>query len=437
MHRLALPWLVLSISACTPAWSEKVDDGEVPDGDAVMDDPSDDTGITGEPDPDTDGDTDGDADTDADGGPVDRDEDADGGPPPDDGSTDRDEDADGGPPDGGPPDGGPPDGGPPDGGPPDGGPPDGGPPDDGSSGDDGGGPSDDADEGPADETGDDGDGGPPDDDEPECEDLDALGAEDLGDATGESIASGTTDDMTDFYESDCARPEEDGVDQLFTWKSPRDGCYRFTTEGSSYDTILSFHTACDLVEFDCDDDGGPYPSSVLVRAFDRDDDLVIGLDSWSYDDESGEYLLTIEMLSTDLVIDDILGSGTGEYVVLGSTIDASDDYAGACSETGGPDKAYEWTAPTTGCWEFSTLYSGFDTVLRLYEPDGETCAGSGELDCDDDGAAGRTSALQTELAEGESIVVVVDGYDAGDSGLFALHVFECESTDEPDAEGGS
>ena len=102
---------------------------------------------------------------------------------------------------------------------------------------------------------------------------------------------------------------------------------------------------------------------------------------------------------------------------------------GGCdsSSGSGPEKTYRWSPPYDGCWEFDTEESSFDTVLRVWDPAGATCSSSTELDCDDDGGGSdRTSVLEAEFFSDESYIIVVDGYDSGDSGLFALSINACE-----------
>ena len=395
MNRTVVTLLAIAGLGCSPSWSEKADATDGADVDTVVDDQNNDTGTASERDtgaPDEGGDD-----------PPNDDESDDGGVPPGDDESNDDDD----PPDGDEDEGLPES-------------------------------EEDSDETPPDDDSEDeaeGDGEVPEDAEGACEDLDALGIIDLGDETGIEVAIGTTDDMDDAFGSSCAE-DDDGVDQLFRWTSPSEGCFSFNTEGSSYDTVLSFLTECELDEYECDDDGGTYPTSRIIQEIDADAPMVIGVDSWDYDDESGEYVLNIELLDTDIVADIELEGATGEYVALESSVDATDDFSGGCSDVGGRDIAFGWTAPREGCWEFRTQYTGFDTVLRLFNPEDPPCAGSGELACDDDGGPGTTSALEYDLSEGQAIVVVVDGYEADDFGLLALHIAECSDVPEDDGGGG-
>ncbi|HWB82379.1 MAG TPA: hypothetical protein VG755_45770, partial [Nannocystaceae bacterium] len=82
----------------------------------------------------------------------------------------------------------------------------------------------------------------------------------------------------------------------------------------------------------------------------------------------------------------------------------------------GPDVAFAWTAPSAALWTFSLVGSSYDTVITLQSPD---CGGS-ELACNDD-FSGLQSETTANLAAGESVIVVVDGYNSN-SGSYTLAI---------------
>lgn len=113
--------------------------------------------------------------------------------------------------------------------------------------------------------------------------------------------------------------------------------------------------------------------------------------------------------------------------VEGSTAMREDGYAGsACGVGGGlavEDAAFRFTAPAAGFYRLSTEGSAFDTVLSVRRG---SCAGR-EMVCNDDAVDGVThSALTLELAECETVTLVVDGADAVAIGDFALTVSASE-----------
>ena len=119
-----------------------------------------------------------------------------------------------------------------------------------------------------------------------------------------------------------------------------------------------------------------------------------------------------------------LGTATGVAVYQGTLTDAGDQHPpGDCTRLGSgelsPDVAIRWTAPAAGRYHFSTYGSDADTVIALYPAD---CDYPGELACDDDERPVETSALTYEAAEGQSMVIVVSGYDEYAEGALFLHI---------------
>jgi len=78
------------------------------------------------------------------------------------------------------------------------------------------------------------------------------------------------------------------------------------------------------------------------------------------------------------------------------------------------------TAPADGTYTFTTSPDAttIDTVLYLLD----TCEGDA-IACDDDGGVGSASRIQVDLVAGQTVLVVVDGYDADEVGAFELLVF--------------
>ncbi|HJL15174.1 MAG TPA: hypothetical protein RMH99_05935 [Sandaracinaceae bacterium LLY-WYZ-13_1] len=106
-------------------------------------------------------------------------------------------------------------------------------------------------------------------------------------------------------------------------------------------------------------------------------------------------------------------SGSG-LLTSDTTVGAGAELSGTCGGDGAPELAFEWTAPTAGTWVFDTVGSDYDTVL--YARSG--CAGA-ELACDDD-TDGLQSEITVDLAAGQTIVLVVDGF-GGSDGAFVLN----------------
>lgn len=110
--------------------------------------------------------------------------------------------------------------------------------------------------------------------------------------------------------------------------------------------------------------------------------------------------------------------------VSGTTVGAPDVLTPSC-QTGGPERAFTFTAPNTGEYIFHTQGSSFDTVLSVRS------AGCIELACNDDSGFDLTSSVVVSLSAGEQVLAIVEGFQ-GEFGSFNLHVVEappCPGTD--------
>jgi hypothetical protein len=111
-----------------------------------------------------------------------------------------------------------------------------------------------------------------------------------------------------------------------------------------------------------------------------------------------------------------LGSALGSPVVSSSTCGVANQYAPSCASSSAPDQSYLWTAPFAGTFTFSTLGSGFDTILHIYD-----AATGATLGCNDDSAGTLQSSIDLTLRAGQQLQLVVDGYSSA-CGNFALNI---------------
>lgn len=111
---------------------------------------------------------------------------------------------------------------------------------------------------------------------------------------------------------------------------------------------------------------------------------------------------------------DLMASGSG-VLATGSTTGQGADLVGSCGGDRAADLAFTWTAPSAGTWRIDTYGSDFDTVLYAL-----TDCGGTELACNDDGETGFQSEIVLELAAGQTVVLVVDGFGS-DTGGFVLN----------------
>ncbi len=114
-------------------------------------------------------------------------------------------------------------------------------------------------------------------------------------------------------------------------------------------------------------------------------------------------------------------------------IDERASTAGGTSAHPGPDCGggaasdvwFQWTAPRAGVYDISTEGSAFDSVLTII--DGARCDVGPQLACNDDQGMVRQARVSIELAECQTITIVVDGYGAGDEGDVHLTISGRES----------
>lgn len=110
-----------------------------------------------------------------------------------------------------------------------------------------------------------------------------------------------------------------------------------------------------------------------------------------------------------------LGSATGAAVAMGSTVGQGNDFSPGCVGPNGQDVQLVWTAPVGGSYTFDTTGSSYDTILYVLED----CVGV-ELACNDDTMM-LLSEVTVNLSAGQSVIVVIDGYDTS-AGNYVLNV---------------
>jgi hypothetical protein len=236
---------------------------------------------------------------------------------------------------------------------------------------------------------------------------------DLGGALGDAVASGTIAGATDDLTISCAGGG--GADAVYLWTAPAAGTYTFDLSGSQYDTGMAlFDPDCSGAEMVCNDDALGLTSQI-TSDFAAGESVLVAVDG--YNGATGSFVLGINAGSAPSYAcadGGDLGSATGS-VASGSTAGAVDDWAASCAADG-PDIVYTWTAPSAAMYTFSLAGSSYDTLLTLQSPD---CGGS-ELACNDD-FGGLQSQLSANIAAGETVLVVVDGYNTN-SGSYTLAI---------------
>ena len=264
----------------------------------------------------------------------------------------------------------------------------------------------------------------------DCEDSDcsALFActcpeEDLGSSLGSTIASGSTTGQGDELAGSCGG--EGSPDVTFSWVAPAEDRYTFDLTGSdrNFDTVLYvLDEGCLGTEMACNDDASDVQSAAQV-------DLVAGQRVTVVVDgvrgNHGGFELNVEPLSS--CPDGTLGSVLGEGAARGSNEGQGATFFASCARSG-RDVTYTWTAPDDGEYVFDTRGSDYDTVLHVRDGD---CSGE-ELACSDDDAPNYASELEVELRAGQTVTLVISGFNgrpegpgslpAGGEGNFVLNI---------------
>jgi hypothetical protein len=226
--------------------------------------------------------------------------------------------------------------------------------------------------------------------------------------------------------------------------APTDGTYAFDTRGSAFDTVLGVYDGCAGNELACNDFGPAGDALAIVDllagqsvtvvvdgmygasgAFDLEVLEVLPEEIGCTDDADDDLDGLVDCVDPDcaadgacaLVCPDDVLSGALPIVVNASTVGETADHEASCAPTvGASDLAWEFTAPAAANYRFDTAGSTFDTVLTVLDG----CGGA-ELACNDNAGGGVQSGVQVALAAGQTVVVVVDGWDTA-SGPVTLNV---------------
>ncbi|MFO7561338.1 MAG: hypothetical protein R6X02_01740 [Enhygromyxa sp.] len=197
--------------------------------------------------------------------------------------------------------------------------------------------------------------------------------------------------------------------------APWSGSFMFDTGGSSFDTVLYVHEGkCGEAELTCNDDFIGLDSRVVVELA-QGEVITLSVDGTGAF-EQGLFKLTISEAVVPVCEPEFIPPNL-PAVVLDDTTGADSQLASGCGGEGAPERVYQFVAPGPGSYRFDTFGSSFDTVLYLLDE----CDGP-PLACNDDAGFDLQSELVVQLAGGEQVLVVVDGFGPGDAGHFLLNV---------------
>jgi hypothetical protein len=113
--------------------------------------------------------------------------------------------------------------------------------------------------------------------------------------------------------------------------------------------------------------------------------------------------------------DQDLGSAMGAAVASGNTALSDNDLNPSCGAGDALDEVLRFVAPAAGQYTFSTAGSTYDTILALFSD----CAT--QLACNDDANGTLQSQLVRNMAAGEVVLILVDGYN-GATGDWVLNI---------------
>ncbi|HEX2837636.1 MAG TPA: hypothetical protein VHN77_05870, partial [Phycisphaerales bacterium] len=222
-----------------------------------------------------------------------------------------------------------------------------------------------------------------------------------------------------------------GNDVWFKFEPQCDGNAIFDTFGSSFDTVLSVHSACPTVlggntSITCNDDANfaaPHNRDSLVT-FNFTGGETYYVRVTGYNQSSGQFVLrhlyTYQQNNDTCATAASVGSsfGTWNFNTCVATNSAFGLSCGSATNAYN-DIWYRWNATTTGPINVNTCGTTFDTVLTVYQGTQQNCptGASPVVACNDDHADGCSignPSLQSDLTftaqAGQSYMIRVGGY---------------------------
>lgn len=244
-----------------------------------------------------------------------------------------------------------------------------------------------------------------------------------------SSVDGHTDNGFAMLSAVCTDQPTTGKELVYTFTSPADGFYEFTTTSTNdfADTVLFLlDETCDGEQLACGDEtdstmGAAVTTSNIAKYLKADQVVQVVVDGKVF--TGTEFTLTVDEVQADC-IDEVITDSL-PITVMGDTTGRPNRMTGTCFGESG-DYSFEWTVPATATYQIDTIGSSpghEDTVL--YVLDGNDCAGE-ELACSDDVMLGmdRDSKLEVDLAQDQVVTIVVDGWSGSIEGPFTLNIQE-------------
>lgn len=214
----------------------------------------------------------------------------------------------------------------------------------------------------------------------------------------------------------------------WAWTAPANGSATISTEGSSFDTVLSVYTGTALTKLSVvaeDDDSDAGTVSLVTFRAQAGVTYVIAVDGFGGD--TGSIRLSVNL---DKGLPPANDDFANRIPVMGVSCCASGSNLHASKESQEPDNPlneggasvwWSWTAPANGMVTIDTIGSEIDTILAVYA--GNSLSQLTLVDCDDDSGGDLTSQVNFAATVGSTYQIAVDGFD-GASGNIVLNLEE-------------
>jgi hypothetical protein len=255
----------------------------------------------------------------------------------------------------------------------------------------------------------------------------------------------TTTDVTAStadFDMSCDSPVS-GADEGLSFTAPAEACYDFTLASTGWATAFGIYSECGGEELACnastdyvlDTDiwSYAYSGSTHQVSMMEGETVLAVVSEWtglpaSWTSDSFDITVT-ESLALPAAMADI-GMAVGDGVATGNTADGADVYLPSCRSAVVPDSTIAWTAPESGCFQFDTWDSSFDTTLTVL---GSVDGCVSELACEDDEYFDAdvyysfTSAVRVDVTAGDEYIVSISGYSG--TGEYSLGIEMLEAAD--------
>ncbi len=212
-----------------------------------------------------------------------------------------------------------------------------------------------------------------------------------------------------------------GASVWYSWTASVSGSVTVDTLGSNFDTLLAVYTGAavnSLTPVAQNDDIVPVTNVRSRVTFNATAGTAYLIAVDGKGGATGNFRLTFTVPSNDpLAFAAVIGGTTGSLTVDTTCATKETTEPNHAGNAGGASVWYDWTAPASGSFVFSTAGSGFDTLLAVYTGSGYPL--TPVVANDDDGPLPTSRVSLTTATAGQSYKIAVDGKN-GAKGLALL-----------------